>query len=231
MTPAPDYADVGSGIVEGSVAAKVGGFYEQSAHSVMYCDLGWMMTLASWRSFRTLFFPEFTRWCLSGNVGSTLRMLNYRGKDVVVHGARRMERRMGLSKQEFFDAFGFVLLPHQSAMSESDWLDSGQHTTGPQSGMTASEQAKIYMSADTPARRIYAQECAQLVRQIQPDAREIVTLPREYAAVPAATSTITQRPHTPTFRSTSTVQPRVIVRSRLTRIAIGLHARTLQPAC
>lgn len=46
---------------------------------------------------------------------------------MTVLDARALEREEGLSKKEFFEKHGFVLLDHKTSMSEEDWIESDRN--------------------------------------------------------------------------------------------------------
>lgn len=86
------------------------------------------------------------------------------GVGVKVWNARDLEAREGLSKREFFEKHGFVILRRPTAMTIRDWNESSprtldlSHFTG--EGMPA--------GADTPLSRIYAKEVEEIIREMVP---------------------------------------------------------------
>jgi len=95
-------------------------------------------------------------------------MLNTRGPPIPVKiwDARELEEKEGLSKKEFLEKHGFVLIRKPTAMTSRDWIASAPitldlcHFTG--IGMPKN---KI-----TPVSEIYAKEVEEVVRELYPDA-------------------------------------------------------------
>ena len=48
-----------------------------------------------------------------------------RRTDSSVHGCLHLRLEEGLSKREFFEKYGFVLMPHKTQMTAEDWLYCG----------------------------------------------------------------------------------------------------------
>lgn len=88
--------------------------------------------------------------------------------DVKVWNAREAEAREGLSKVEFFNKHGFVLIERKTAMTAQDWNVSAPKTLD-MSHFTGYGMPKT----ETPLSRIYAKEVEQIVRELLPEAQEL----------------------------------------------------------
>ena len=164
---APD----GLALERGSVIADLPGFYKPDADSYQYAELGWMFDMfARGQTLRSI--PKFVSWCFSGSVISTLRSLDRVSHSLEVRDARLLERSEGLTKAEFFHKFGFVLLQHESQMSAADWIASGESFQVDERSKSAGEQAIYNMEVETPAKKIYAAECEEMIRELFPSARD-----------------------------------------------------------
>eukprot|EP00439_Symbiodinium_sp_Y106_P044936 s1402_g5.t1 len=81
---------------------------------------------------------------------------------VEVADARTKEAEEGLSKRDFFEKYGFVLLKHESKMTAEDWLADSILLRNPQGP-----------NPSTKVRTIYAKEIEPLIRELLPSAAEI----------------------------------------------------------
>ena len=141
----------GSALSDRSVTAKLTGFYKPGTAAYQFGDSGWMYEMfARGQAWRAI--PKLLSWCVSGNVIATWKWMATEGHERTIHDARVLEAGEGLSKAEFFHKFGFVLLDHESRMSASDWLESGDAFLVDETEKSAEEQARHYMAADTPVR-------------------------------------------------------------------------------
>lgn len=88
---------------------------------------------------------------------------------VKIWNAREAEAREGLSKSEFFQKHGFVLLERPTAMTAADWLASAPIT------LDSSHFTGIGMPKGvvTPVTRIYAKEVEAIARELMPDAKDV----------------------------------------------------------
>jgi hypothetical protein len=164
-------SSVGIALEGSSVIADLPGFYKTDADSHQYAELGWMFDMfARGQVLRSI--PKFVSWCFSGSVLSTLRSLDRVSHSLEVHDARLLEVSQGLSKAQFFDKYGFVLLDHKSQMSAADWIESGESFQVDDVAKSGEEQATYNMEAQTPAKKIYASECEEMVRELFPSARD-----------------------------------------------------------
>ncbi|CAJ1393971.1 unnamed protein product [Effrenium voratum] len=87
---------------------------------------------------------------------------------VKVFNAREQEAMEGLSKREFFEKHGFVLLERKTQMRAEDWTRCAPKTLD-LSNFTGVGMPKI----ETPISRIYAREVEEMVRELMPDAKEV----------------------------------------------------------
>eukprot|EP00931_Biecheleriopsis_adriatica_P078127 TRINITY_DN51597_c0_g1_i1.p1 TRINITY_DN51597_c0_g1~~TRINITY_DN51597_c0_g1_i1.p1 ORF type:complete len:361 (-),score=58.59 TRINITY_DN51597_c0_g1_i1:19-1101(-) len=82
---------------------------------------------------------------------------------VKVWNARELEASEGLSKVDFFNKYGFVLLDRQTAMSAEDWMASAPKT------LDYSNFAGLGMpDIETPLSRKYALEVKQIIKELLP---------------------------------------------------------------
>merc|ERR1712232_1369260 len=106
-----------------------------------------------------------------------------RSVDFTIYDARAKEAEEGLSKQEFFEKYGFVVLDAKSAMTTEGWEASDrdqsallkEYNNRTQDGGAAySKRMDAFRNADTPVKNIYAEETKELVKSIIPRAKEII---------------------------------------------------------
>lgn len=119
----------------------------------------------------------FLKYCCcppcSGTCRRTLKNMGRQeqNKPVQIMDARQKEAKEGLSKREFFQKYGFVLLNHETKMSADDWLASSSRPLP-----TRKELAKLATDAtsDTaPVKEIYAKEIDPLLRDLIPGVTEV----------------------------------------------------------
>ncbi|CAE7417496.1 aclN [Symbiodinium sp. CCMP2592] len=84
---------------------------------------------------------------------------------VKVFNAREQEAIEGLSKREFFEKYGFVLLQRPTKMQAEDWANCAPKTLD-LSNFTGMGMPKI----ETAISRIYAKEVEEMVRELMPAA-------------------------------------------------------------
>eukprot|EP00931_Biecheleriopsis_adriatica_P005765 TRINITY_DN10724_c0_g1_i2.p1 TRINITY_DN10724_c0_g1~~TRINITY_DN10724_c0_g1_i2.p1 ORF type:complete len:373 (-),score=67.55 TRINITY_DN10724_c0_g1_i2:65-1183(-) len=152
------------------VEVTLPGLYKQEASSHQEIELNWIYTIKNKEPLK--FVPKLLRFLSSGRVSKTFRALNQKAVKVQMHNARELEAAEGLSKKDFFDKYGFVLLQHQSKMSARDWVQSGRNLANT---TNIESQGEIWANADTPCKRIYAKEAAELLKILFPEAQEIFT--------------------------------------------------------
>jgi len=87
---------------------------------------------------------------------------------VKVWNARDLEEMERLSKKDFFEKHGFVLLDRRTAMSAADWIASSPKT------LDISHFTGFGMpDGETPVSQIYAKEVEQIVRELYPESKEL----------------------------------------------------------
>mmetsp|Transcript_57930 Transcript_57930/g.130281 ORF Transcript_57930/g.130281 Transcript_57930/m.130281 type:complete len:354 (-) Transcript_57930:246-1307(-) len=92
---------------------------------------------------------------------------------VRVLDARKKEDEEGLSKREFFEKHGFVLLPHKTQMAAEDWL---ANTIGPAPNQAALDKQRAEAqekSKSSPITGVYAKEVEPLLRELIPNAADV----------------------------------------------------------
>jgi len=125
---------------------------------------------------------------------------------VTIIDARIKEREEGLSKKEFFDKHGFVIIDHKSAMSAKDWSTSDRvvpikdlfKNNFYDGGDQYHKVMDGYRNAETPAKHIYAKEVEKLIRSVFPQTKEVIA-PAEgllRRAVPNVTNAPVKTIHT-----------------------------------
>mmetsp|Transcript_8257 Transcript_8257/g.9557 ORF Transcript_8257/g.9557 Transcript_8257/m.9557 type:complete len:410 (+) Transcript_8257:739-1968(+) len=96
--------------------------------------------------------------------------------------ARAKERKEGLSKSEFFNKYGFVILDHKTSMVAEDWLASDREVTIAELiknnfydlGDQYQKVMDRYQNSHTPAKHIYANEVEGLIRTTFPQTKEVM---------------------------------------------------------
>jgi len=107
----------------------------------------------------------------------------FRSVPITVYDARAKEAEEGLSKAEFFEKYGFVILNATSSMTAEDWERSDRdqsalikeyNSRSNDGGAAYSKRMDAFRNADTPVKNIYAEETKELVKSIIPRAKEIM---------------------------------------------------------
>merc|ERR1719277_2851548 len=100
----------------------------------------------------------------AGNLYDSARYyMNMKTAAVQVWNAREKEAKEGLSKAEFFDRYGFVLIKRGTAMTAEDWNASAPKPLGVQNLIGIDMP-----STETPLARIYAKEVEAVIRELLP---------------------------------------------------------------
>lgn len=108
------------------------------------------------------------------DAGSVFRTIRYYmniirpSVNVTVWDAREKEAKEGLSKAEFFERYGFVLIPRHTAMSARDWDESAPDPLGLQN-LTGQGMRR----GETPLSQKYWGEVEQILRELLPESKEI----------------------------------------------------------
>lgn len=127
------------------------------------------------------------RFVFQGGLAAYLRFMwmtyGARGTTTTVYDARAQEAAEGLSKAEFFEKYGFVILDAPTAMTASDWEASDrdlaatveEYTSRTEDGGERyKRRLDEFRNADTPVKRIYARETEELIRSVLPQAKTIM---------------------------------------------------------
>jgi len=137
--------------------------------------MGWRKRIAA--AFKFLFLGG-----LWDTIVSTYALL-MRRIPVTIYDARAKEAEEGLSKAEFFDKYGFVLLNSKSAMTAEDWVASERDVKGElkdinkisvDGGAAHRMRMDEFRNEDTPVKRIYAEEAKDMLKSILPRAKTIM---------------------------------------------------------
>jgi len=113
-------------------------------------------------------FKCFEYFCLPPCSATCLRTFKNMRKqhgavEVRIEDARLKQQQEGLSEQEFFEKYGFVLIKQPTKMTAEDWLAS--------SSLMLKEKPKE--TAPSPAQNIYSKELEPLIRKLIPDSGDI----------------------------------------------------------
>jgi hypothetical protein len=113
------------------------------------------------------------KFLCGGTCRPTFRNLGKQEKKtrVQVFDARKKEQEEGLTKREFFDRYGFVLLQHRTEMKAEDWLVNSARPAP-----DAKDLDPYFAKAkelSSPVKDIYAKEIDPLIRDLLPSAGEI----------------------------------------------------------
>lgn len=156
------------------------GVYRPDAKSSYVLDTDWLFPGVRFRQR----VAGALKFLFLGGLIEFIRVLrNAYGRSVpaTIMDARAKEREEGLSKAEFFNKYGFVLLDHKSAMSAEDWVESDRDLKevlkATAAGVDSAEYKKViddWRDADTPGKRIYAKEVEGLVKSVLPQARTVM---------------------------------------------------------
>merc|ERR1712241_431405 len=102
-----------------------------------------------------------------------------RSVPATIYDARVKEKKEGLSKKDFFDKYGFVLLSHKTAMDADGWSESDRDIGKLLNSFNSNdgEYEKImddFRNGDTAVKSIYANEVVDLIRSIIPDVKTVM---------------------------------------------------------
>ena len=151
------------------VTAELSGFYPATSASHVIQDSRWLTT---WK------VRDFLRFLGNGHVIETFRTIRqgYAKTRLRVGDARQLQRQemeeQGMSAPDFFAKHGFILLKHQTAMTEEDWLASVENIESFFDADVAVRDER-YMSSDTPARRIWSKEAESILKSVIPGAASL----------------------------------------------------------
>lgn len=123
-----------------------------------------------------------------GSVAGIVRLVSWRAKNqqlqmINLKQHKMLEAEEGLSKAEFFEKYGFVLLDAKSAMTAEDWVASERDVKGVlkdvnnrsvDGGAAYRKRMDDFRNQDTPVKRIYAKEAEDMLKSILPRAKTIM---------------------------------------------------------
>ena len=144
-------------VITRNAEAELPGIYETNSKSKYTIDI-------------STFSPNST---FSDNIGN-------KSISVTVLNARKKEHESGLSKKDFFNKYGFVILEHTSHMSEEDWVAADSNITKEEFAKAlenSNDRQKMlnkYQNANTPGKNIYAKEVEELIRSVLPETKEVI---------------------------------------------------------
>jgi len=162
---------------------KVPGMFWKKSKTMYVVDIDWMFNKGGGKNLRQR-FRQGMKFLFKG-----------KGPKTTIYDARAKEQEEGLSKLEFFDKYGFVLLEHKSSMTADDWLQSDRdinkwlyaynskdtNTNNNKKNENDSDTESYEMIMDdfrnvnTPVHRVYAEEVKELLKStIVPDAKKIM---------------------------------------------------------
>ena len=176
-------ASIESPVNARDVQTKLPGIWWASAKNKYVIDLDWALVKGTgfWKrlvaALKFFFLGGFFRAL------KTIYASYFRNVSVTIYDARAMEAKEGLSKAEFFEKYGFVIVESKSNMTAEDWEESNrdQQATVKEYGNRAQDDGAAYnkrmddfRNADTPVKRIYAQEVKEIIQTVVPRAKEVM---------------------------------------------------------
>jgi hypothetical protein len=165
------------------VETRLPGSFWASAKSKYLLDLDWAFEkgMGFWkRLFSAL---KFFFWGGLVNMIIATYGTYFRSIPISIYDARAKQAEEGLSKADFFDKYGFVLLNSTSAMTAEDWEASERDLSGvlkdytsrsKDAGAKYNQRMHDFRNADTPVKKIFAEETKELVKSILPRAKTIM---------------------------------------------------------
>merc|ERR1712194_127770 len=98
-----------------------------------------------------------------------------------IYDARKLEQESTLSKSDFFDKYGFVLVDHKSAMTTEGWLESDRNLNELVGAFANNNKTRYeeimddFRNGNTPVKQIYAKEVKELITKVVvPRATEVM---------------------------------------------------------
>jgi len=162
---------------------RLSGIFSRDSKSRYDVDFEWIvsgdLTLRQ-RLFETL------RFFLYGGFLDFLRatcVLYGRSIPATIYDARALEAEEGLSKANFFEKHGFVILDHPVDMEASDWEESDRdvnkllkayNNRTADGGKAYRQIIHDFRHGDTPVREKYAGSVESLLRSVLPRAKKIM---------------------------------------------------------
>jgi len=167
-----------SAVLARDVETKLPGIYWRNAKNKYILDFDWMIK----GSIRQRIVGAI-RFFFGGGLLSFFRIMRgtyVRKIPIKIHDARAKEREEGLSKTEFFNKYGFVLLEHNSTMSAEGWQESDTDlnemikTFNDDDGDQYIKVMDEYRNGDTPVKHIYSEEIKNLVGSVLPNVKKVM---------------------------------------------------------
>jgi len=161
-----------------NVQTKIPGVFWRDSKTKYVMDIDWVFTGKSILQR----VKDSIKFFLSGGfflfVESSYALYG-RSVPATIYDARAKEKEEGLSKKEFFDKYGFVLLSHKTAMDADGWSESDRDIGKLLSSFNSNdgEYEKImddFRNGDTAVKSIYANEVVDLIRSIVPDVKTVM---------------------------------------------------------
>ena len=95
------------------------GYYPRESPNSLVLNMEWVFKKS---------LLGFIKWCFSSEgmrtMSLTLKALKMGTPEVQMHDARQLEAEQGLSKIDFFNKYGFVLIDSKVSLTAEDWLAS-----------------------------------------------------------------------------------------------------------
>jgi len=159
------------------------GLFSPRSKSTYSVDFDWLTeSMSIWKRIVGAF-----KFFFSGALIEATKFIytNYfrKGFSITVYDARAKEAEEGLSKADFFEKYGFVLLNATSAMTAEGWEASNRDqlalvkeykTRNKDDGAAYKKRMDNFRNEETPVKQIYAEEAKILLKSIIPRATEIM---------------------------------------------------------
>ncbi len=165
------------------VQTKLPGIWWPSAKNNYVVDFDWALVKGTGIWKRIVAALKF--FFLGGFVSmlKTIYATFFRNVPITIYDARAVEAKEGLSKADFFEKYGFVIMKSKTAMTAEDWEVSNrdQQATVKEYGNRAQDGGAAYnqrmddfRNADTPVKNIYAEEVKEMIQTIVPRVKQIM---------------------------------------------------------
>lgn len=166
-----------------NVETRLPGSFWPDAKSKYTLDFDWAVKSGMGKQER---LHDALRFFFGGGIVDAAKAIYgtaIRSIPVTVYDARAKEAEEGLSKAEFFEKYGFVILNATSSMTAEDWVASERDISGILSdynarsnddGVAYNQRMYDFRNGDTPVKNIYAEETKELVKSILPRAKTIM---------------------------------------------------------
>lgn len=168
------------------VETRLRGLFAEGSDSVyLLDDFAWFTNKGTTLTDKLVGGLGFVfRGGLAGYLRYLWLLFGKRGYATTVYDARAREAAEGLSKADFFDKYGFVILDAKTAMTAADWEASDrdidatlqEYIKRHEDGGEEKYERRLddFRNADTPVKNIYAKETEELIRSILPRATRIM---------------------------------------------------------